>query len=138
MWVCFKCGQEIEDQFDACWNCAMPPDQRVRPPAASRQWQKAFTFGLLFEVILVLLCALLPKGSWLFTQAYEFLLLSHHPLIWLSSRAPGLTLIILVTGGLVMTLVWAFLFRRIWALATWLLARFQKDACRDAGAPSQQ
>lgn len=26
MWTCPKCSEEIEDQFDACWKCAGPPD----------------------------------------------------------------------------------------------------------------
>ena len=26
MWTCDKCGEEIEDQFDACWRCAGEPD----------------------------------------------------------------------------------------------------------------
>ena len=26
MWNCKKCGEAIEDQFDACWKCATPKD----------------------------------------------------------------------------------------------------------------
>lgn len=27
MWTCSKCGESIEDQFDACWHCSTPkPD----------------------------------------------------------------------------------------------------------------
>ena len=42
MWKCPKCGEESEDQFDACWKCNADkpglsrPDQAARP---ERQWQ---------------------------------------------------------------------------------------------------
>lgn len=124
MWVCFKCGQEIEDEFDACWNCAAPPDQRLGPPIAPWQWRKAFAIGLLFEVILVSLCALLPGNSWLLLQASKFLMFSHRPLLWLLSLTPGPKVIIVLSGGLVMALVWAFLFRQVWVLANRALSRF--------------
>lgn len=25
-WVCRKCGEEVEGQFNACWNCSSPAD----------------------------------------------------------------------------------------------------------------
>ena len=27
MWTCPKCAEEIEDQFDSCWRCAVRPDE---------------------------------------------------------------------------------------------------------------
>jgi hypothetical protein len=24
MWICQKCGESIDDQFDSCWKCATP------------------------------------------------------------------------------------------------------------------
>lgn len=26
MWTCIKCGEEVEDQFDACWKCGAGKD----------------------------------------------------------------------------------------------------------------
>lgn len=34
MWKCEQCGEEIEDQFDSCWNCtrqAEPPSGEGKP-----------------------------------------------------------------------------------------------------------
>ena len=27
MWTCNKCGEELEDQFDSCWQCAGPAER---------------------------------------------------------------------------------------------------------------
>jgi hypothetical protein len=37
MWTCSKCGERIEDQFDACWRCG-PPNAKpplIRPGSAA-------------------------------------------------------------------------------------------------------
>lgn len=31
MWKCEKCGVELEDQFDSCWNCGTGQDAVVPP-----------------------------------------------------------------------------------------------------------
>lgn len=31
MWKCERCGEEIEDQFKACWKCAEPESTTSRP-----------------------------------------------------------------------------------------------------------
>jgi hypothetical protein len=30
MWICKKCGENIDDQFDSCWKCSAP---KGGPPA---------------------------------------------------------------------------------------------------------
>jgi hypothetical protein len=35
MWICKKCNEEIEDNFDSCWNCTKESDiveEYVKPP----------------------------------------------------------------------------------------------------------
>lgn len=34
MWICDKCGEKIEDQFDSCWKCAGEPDKIGLPIGA--------------------------------------------------------------------------------------------------------
>lgn len=36
MWTCEKCGEQIEDQFDACWKCANG-GREIAPEKASRE-----------------------------------------------------------------------------------------------------
>ena len=31
MWRCMKCGEEGEDNFDACWKCCVPREPLVAP-----------------------------------------------------------------------------------------------------------
>ena len=31
MWYCAQCGEEIEDTFEACWNCGTGEDGIVAP-----------------------------------------------------------------------------------------------------------
>ncbi len=41
MWRCPKCGEEIEDQFDACWNCLTargPADATIASGPALALW----------------------------------------------------------------------------------------------------
>jgi len=48
MWICKKCGERMESQFDSCWRCSMPrdPNQPDSPPdkteAAAKGWRLAF------------------------------------------------------------------------------------------------
>ncbi|MGE0082965.1 MAG: hypothetical protein AB7S75_00950 [Desulfococcaceae bacterium] len=41
MWKCKKCGEEIEDQFDSCWNCEQPVESAPHIPPVKKQ-QHAF------------------------------------------------------------------------------------------------
>ena len=34
MWTCPKCGEQVEDQFDACWKCSTP---KTGVPAAASE-----------------------------------------------------------------------------------------------------
>ena len=50
MWTCPKCGEQIENQFKSCWNCAAKPDAAA--PTTSR-----------FERVLIIvvgLCLAIP------------------------------------------------------------------------------
>jgi hypothetical protein len=52
MWNCSKCGESVEDQFDACWKCGTPkgdaPAAPAEKPAAveapKKDWQLAYKF----------------------------------------------------------------------------------------------
>ena len=52
MWVCSKCGEQIEDQFDSCWKCAGAESQEPglgndEPTGAPRVTFEVFSAGLL-------------------------------------------------------------------------------------------
>jgi len=32
MWICKKCGEQIDDQFDSCWKCSTPTDDSAATP----------------------------------------------------------------------------------------------------------
>src|SRR5436309_3500563 len=113
MWICSKCGEQIEDQFDSCWKCAAQTEPATPARVRSRRWKLALGLGVLCEALLVLLPALLPNDSWLFAKAFNFLVLSHYALLrcleafHTDSALIGVALTVLV--GLVMALAWAFL-----------------------------
>ena len=62
MWTCEKCGMEIEDQFDTCWQCA------IGKPVAEGGAQKAQKPRMAYEIFRGTL------ATWddLFTQAAQF------------------------------------------------------------------
>lgn len=70
MWVCTKCGEQIEDQFAACWNCGTTIDgSPVFTRPKSEEDSKAppgpanhFVSTYLTEAILVTLFCCVPFG----------------------------------------------------------------------------
>ena len=50
MWVCNKCGEEIEDQFDSCWKCAGPPDSIGLPMQESTRHSLKSTLFILLMI----------------------------------------------------------------------------------------
>jgi serpin B len=127
MWTCPKCGERLEDQFDSCWKCAGQPEPIAPTSRTSRRWMRAFLLGVLFEIVLVSSCALLPRDSWLFPWTFNLLVWSHYPLLKLldvtdvESAWVGIFLLLLV--GLVMALVWAALYLVLSNQAARLAAR---------------
>ncbi len=52
MWTCPKCGEQIDDVFNACWKCAgaaLPPSER--PPRAKKPFQELETICLILAVV---------------------------------------------------------------------------------------
>jgi hypothetical protein len=37
MWKCPSCGEDVEDEFSACWNCQRGKDGSPAPPAAAAE-----------------------------------------------------------------------------------------------------
>jgi hypothetical protein len=88
---------------------------------------RALLLGVLFEILLVSLCALLPRDSWLFPRAFNFLLRSHYPLLKLLDaggvESDWLAIVLVLLVGLVMALVWAALYLVLSNQAARLAAR---------------
>jgi len=131
MWTCPKCGEQIEDQFDSCWKCAAPPKKTMILSSGSRQVMRCFLFGILFELLLISLCYLLPE-SWLQIEARNFVVITHFPLMFLAFLLEGLRLSEIVSVILflpialaLMASVWGCLIYLVTRLIKWLLARFR-------------
>jgi serine protease inhibitor len=128
MWTCPKCGEKIEDQFDSCWKCAAQPEQTVPSSLVSRRGKRAFLFGILFEIVLILLCFLLPE-SWLQIKVRNFLIITHFPLMFvmeglrLGGGAVSVILCLLIALA-VMASVWGFLIFLVTRLIKRVLVRF--------------
>jgi serpin B len=88
----------------------------------------AFLLGILFEIVLILLCYVLPE-SWLQVEVRNFFLVSHYPLMLgmerfrLGEDAIS-TILCLVIAFTVMASVWGFLIYLVMRLVRWGLARF--------------
>jgi serpin B len=128
MWTCPKCGEKIEDQFDSCWKCAAQPKRTASSPLLSQRGKRAFLLGILFEIVLILLCYLLPE-SWLQVEVRNFFLVTHYPLMLGMERfrlgEDAISAILcLVTAFTVMASVWGFLIYLVMRLVKWGLARF--------------
>src|ERR1017187_6940051 len=111
MWTCPKCGEQIEDQFDSCWKCAASLKKRTPSPLFSRQRRLYFLFGIVFELVLIALCFLLPE-SWLSVEIRNFTLVIHFPLLFLMETGLGETaptaIMALLAGLAVMSCIWGF------------------------------
>ena len=110
MWTCPECGEKLEDQFDSCWKCAGPPEQKGLARATGRRIRTFFLFGILFEVVLIAVAALLPD-CWLQVEIRNFAVIVHYPFLVLLGNANdavsailGLLLAVAVFGT-----IWGFL-----------------------------
>ena len=137
MWTCPKCGEKLEGQFDTCWKCAAQPKQTVPLPLLSRRGKWAFLLGILFEIVLILLCYVLPE-SWLQVEVRNFFLVTHYPLILVVmgshlAESVGGRILCLLAAFIVMASIWGFLIYLVtrpikWALARFAISRYQKLA----------
>src|SRR5439155_24755284 len=114
MWTCPKCSEAIEDQFDSCWKCAGPAEPSPPSKGWSRRAKICCGLGVAFELLLILLCAVLPRDSWLWVKCFNFLQYSHFPILAVLQRGGpesavgGAILLLLIALG--MGFVWGLLF----------------------------
>ena len=80
-WICPKCGEKLEDQFDSCWKCAAQPEQTITPTRAPHRLRRLFLCGILLEVVFLALCFFLPE-SWLQIELYNLFVLTYFPFVW--------------------------------------------------------
>jgi serine protease inhibitor len=103
----------------------MPDAPKSKAP---RRFRRLFLFGLLFEVFVLTLCALLPGGSWLSSEICNDVFVIHSPLLWLLNVGaafdnPLAAIFCLLLFLFLMAAFWAFLFYWVLRLGSWLLAR---------------
>ncbi len=125
MWICPKCGEKIEDQFDSCWKCAAPEETNA-PQPTTRKFRVALGLGILIEaVILPGLLLALPHESALWIHTFNFAQYTHYPLLRAfgppDSMLGGILVLLLVAT--IMAMIWAGALLLIWNL---LLAGFAK------------
>jgi serine protease inhibitor len=92
------------------------------------RWRLLLLFGVLFEMFLLALCALLPKGSWLASAVRNYVVLIHSPLLWIINHGANsddwlVTLFWLLLCFFGTALFWAFLFHWILRMWAWLHVR---------------
>ena len=142
---CTYCGREYPDDALVCPVDKVPlefsepkplapvPDS-PRPAAISKFRRRRWFFlcGLLFEVILIALCFLLPE-CWLQVEARNFTLATHFPLMLLTEGlAEGLDLhdsavfgiLALLASLFVIASLWGFLIYLVASGVKWMLGRF--------------
>ena len=96
---------------------------KSKPKTASQLWSYFFR-GILFELLLILLCVALPEG-WLSAEVRNFAIITHCPLMMAMEgveSAPGAIIGLLVGLGF-MASIWGFLIFQIVRLGKWSLAR---------------
>ena len=126
MWTCPKCGESIENQFDSCWKCAAPPEKSTLRPLFSQAGRRCLFFGVVFELVLVLLI-FLPNESWLLSEVHNFTIITHFPVMMLMEGGEDLipvTILVLLIGLAVMASIWGFLIFLLSRLVQWVLPRF--------------
>ncbi len=137
MWTCPKCGEQIEDQFTSCWKCAAPPKESAPKPLFSGSARRFFLLGMLFELVLIALCFLLPE-CWLQVEVRNFTLITHFPLMLLMEgfgEIAILAILGLLIGLAMMASVWGFLIYLVTRLIKgvldrWVVSRLQKLVLR--------
>lgn len=137
MWTCPKCGEQIEDQFASCWKCAAPPKESVPKPLFSRSARRYFLLGMLFELVLIALCFLLPE-CWLQVEVRNFTIITHSPLMILMMVLSGVlrhSEDLAVILGLpiclaIMASIWGFLIYLVTRLIKAALGRLPVSPCQ--------
>jgi hypothetical protein len=81
MWKCPTCGDQIDDQFDSCWQCTKPaPAPAQEPPGNRRTERSGVGFWCAWRRGLVVLLMTLV---YIFVSAVAIsplIMLGHHPL----------------------------------------------------------
>jgi len=127
MWTCPKCGEQIEDQFDSCWNCAAQPEPAAKIFSPRRKY---FLLGALVELLLI--AGIFLPESWLAIEIRNFTLLIHIPLLVIAGGfGPGGVLFLLL-GFAAMSWLWGFLFFSVVKGITPLWRRFNQKQRRIA------
>src|ERR1017187_9251764 len=98
------------------------------PKKRSQLWSYFFC-GILFDLILILLCVALLEG-WLSVEVRNFAIITHYPLMMVMDglgfvESPPGAIIGLLVGLAFMGSVWGFLIFQIVRLGKWSLARLQ-------------
>jgi serpin B len=98
-----------------------------RPPC---RWRLLLLCGILFELFLLALLALLPEGSSLASEFRNYCFLIHDPILWLLNQGANsddwlVTIFWLLLCFFAMALFWAFLFHWILRMWTWLQVRLR-------------
>ena len=109
MWRCTKCGEEIEDQFDACWKCAeagpVERDRRARRPKSSwliRYWRRGW--------LILFVTALVGLGARFLVYVLSGAVAYGEKLVHEGRPLPGPVLPLLALALAVLALpVWAYL-----------------------------
>jgi serpin B len=125
MWTCPKCGEKIEDQFDSCWKCAAQPKQTTIPAHGQPRLRRYFLLGILFDMFLIALVALLPE-SWLQIEIRNFIVITHTPLLVMlnmGDSVPG-AIFVLIFALAVIGVVWGFLIYQATRLVKSLSSRY--------------
>jgi len=99
--------------------------QAALPPKASHHLRRYFLLGILFEVVIVALCFLLPE-SWLQIEVRNFVLITHYPFMMMLDTA--VSAIVAALGLLfafaIIGTVWGFLIYQATRLAKMLSSRY--------------
>jgi serpin B len=117
----------------------MPATPTSRPPARRRTF---FLLGIVFELVLILLCFLLPE-CWLQVEVRNFTLITHFPLMLLMMVLAGVlghnenfaAILGLPISLAIMASIWGFLIYLVtrlikWVLDRWVVSRRQKLVLR--------
>ena len=93
-----------------------------------RRWRLLILCGVLFELFLLALCALLPEGSSLASEIHNFGFLIHSPLLWMLNTGVNsynwqTQAFWLLSLFFVMALFWAFLLSLALLMRSWVQAR---------------
>jgi serine protease inhibitor len=106
----------------------MPATPAPRPPVRRRTF---FLLGIVFELVLMLLCYVLPE-CWLQVEVRNFTLITHFPLMILMMVLAGVfghnedfaAILGLPISLAIMASIWGFLIYLVTRLVKWVLTRF--------------